>query len=255
MAPLLTACIAFACIIGGMLLGIVIRSRLPEHHLTTDSKEIIMLGMGLIATMSALVLALLIESAKTSHDTQSSEVTQLAGDFIRLDGVLNSYGSETHDIRMIIRSVVAGLDGNWPEKTYRLRLGSAEWRIGAAAFYKQIKRLAPDNDLQRSLKAEAFQIALDVGQMRALLIEQSSSSIPVPFLVTLVFWLILIFAVLGLFAPPHATAIVVLAFCALSVSGAIFLILELDRPFDGLIQVSTQPIHDAVLRLGLPDEE
>jgi len=213
-----------------------------------------MLGMGVTATMSALVLALLIDAAKTSHDTQSREVIQLAGDFIRLDGVLANYGPETQGVRIVVRSVAAGLDRTWPEKTYRLRLGSPEWRVGAAGFYKQIQGLSPGDDLQRSLKAEALQVAFEMAQTRALLLEQASSNMPAP-LAMLVCWLIMIFAILGLFAPPHATVIVVLAFCALSVSGAIFLIVELDHPFDGMIQVSTQPIHEAVIRLGLTDED
>jgi hypothetical protein len=255
MSAAVTACIVFACVFGGTLLGMVIRRNLPEHHLTSDSKEIVMLGMGVTATMSALVLALLIQAAKTSHDTQSDEVMQLAADFIRLDLVLNNYGPETQGIRILVRSVAAGLDRTWPEKTFRLKLESPEWRVGGAGFYKQIKGLSPRNDFQRSLKTEAFQISFEMGQTRALLLGQTGSSIPTPFLVTLVCWLIMIFVILGLFAPPHTTAIVVLGFCALSVSGAIFLILELDHPFDGMIQVSTQPIHEAVVQLGRSDED
>jgi Na+/alanine symporter len=102
MSPMAISWIAFACVFGGALLGMLFRRIVPEGHLSADSKDVIKLGMGLIATMSALVLALLISSAKTSHDTQSNEVTQMAADFIQLDRVLAHYGPETKDARGLL---------------------------------------------------------------------------------------------------------------------------------------------------------
>ena len=71
-----------------------------------------------------------------------------------------------------------------------------------------------------------------------------------PFLVVLVFWLTILFISFGLFAPPNATVIATLFVCALSVSGAIFLILELDQPFEGLIRISSAPLRNALAHLG-----
>src|SRR5689334_23977436 len=73
---------------------------------------------------------------------------------------------------------------------------------------------------------------------------------PVPFLVVLVFWPCIIFASFGLFAPRNGTVIAAFFVCALSVSGAIFLILELDRSFEGLLQVSSTPLRSALSQLG-----
>src|SRR5208337_5602671 len=112
--------IVFACVFAGTLLGIVLRRILPKHHLSEDSKDVVKLGMGLIGTMAALVLALLIASAKSSHDMQSTEVTEMAADFILLDRTLARYGPETKDIRSLIPATVTNMiDRTWSGDGYR----------------------------------------------------------------------------------------------------------------------------------------
>src|SRR5271163_2511215 len=96
-------CIIMACVFGGALTGMVLRLILPEHHLSTDSKDVVRLGIGLIATMSALVLALLVASAKSSYDAQKTEVTQISANIVLLDLALAHYGPETKDIRAQLR--------------------------------------------------------------------------------------------------------------------------------------------------------
>jgi hypothetical protein len=118
------------------------------------------------------------------------------------------------------------------------------------ALYGKIEELSPQSEAQRSMQSQALTEALDLGHLRLLLFEQLKSSIPVPFLVVLVLWLCIIFASFGLFAPRNATVITVLCVCALSVVGAIFLILELDRSFEGLLQVSSAPLRAALAQLG-----
>ena len=229
-----------------------LRRVLPEHHRTSDTKDVVKLAMGLLATMSGLVLALLISSAKTSHDTKSSEVTQMAADFIMLDRVLAHYGPETKQARELLRAtVVQGYSQAGSANSYRPEiLSSGAVRSGADAFFEQIQELKPRDDFQRSLHAQAMQITSELGRIRSLLLEQSGGSIPMPFLVVLVFWLAMLFISFGLFAPSNSTVVGVLFVCALSVAGAIFLILELDRPFAGLIQISSAPLRDAALHLG-----
>ena len=114
-------------------------------------------------------------------------------------------------------------------------------RISGEAFFNSIQNLSPQNDVQRSLKSQAVQIATDLGQMRWLLFEQTETSISVTMLIVLISWLAIIFMSAGLFAPPNATVIIAFMLAALSVAGAIFLILELDMPFDGVIQISPKP--------------
>ena len=241
--------IVFACVFGGALLGMFLRAALPDHHLSTDSKDVVKLGMGLIGTMAALLLGLLIASAKGSYDTQSSELTQMSTNIILLDRVMAHYGPETKEARDLLRrSVVVALDQIWPETTS----GPAQLEPTreSEGFLDKIQRLSPQNEAQRSLKAQALGISTDLGRTRWLLFEQAGSSISTPFLVVVVFWLTIIFVSFGLFAPPNATVIAILFVCALSVSGAIYLILELDQPFDGLLQISSAPLRSALEHLG-----
>ena len=227
-----------------------LRLILPEHHLSAESKDVIKLGMALTATMSALVLALLISSAKSSFDAQRNEVTQISANIILLDRILAHYGPETKEARVLLIHSVTGLtDRIWSEN----QAGSEKLEptvAGADAFYDKIQELSPQNEAQRSLQAQALKLSVDIGQMRWLLFEQRGRSIPMPFLVLLVFWVTIIFLSFGLFAPANATVIATLFLCALSVSGAIFMILELDRPFGGLIQVSDAPLRNSIAHLG-----
>jgi len=243
--------IVFACVFAGALLGISLRSLVPEHHLNDDSKDVAQLGMGLIATMAALVLALLIASAKSSHDMQSTEITEMSADFILLDRTLARYGPETADIRSLIPVTIANvLNQTWSADTYRTENLDHALGTGADTFYGKIRQLEPRGDFQHALYAQTLQISMELGRKRSLLLEQTGGSIAMPFLVVLVFWLALIFASCGLFAPTNSTFIGVLLACALSVAGAIFLILELDRPFQGLLQISSAPLNNTLVHLG-----
>jgi len=245
-----TSWIVFACVFAGALLGMLLRRILPRHHLSEDSKDIVKLGMGLIATMAALVLALLIASAESSHDTQSKGVTEMAADFILLDRTLTRYGPETKEMRSLIPVTVAAiLDQTWMGDAYRSENLDRALGAGAEPFFQKMRHLEPRDDFQRAVYAQALQIGMELGQKRSLLLEETGGSIPAPFLVMLVFWLTLIFASFGLFAPTNSTVIAILFACALSVAGAIFLILELDRPFQGLLQISNTPLRDALMYL------
>lgn len=249
MSPAISACIAFACVFGGALLGIFLRPRLPEHHLSADSKDVVKLAVAVIATMSALVVSLLIASAKSSYDTRRSEFTQLSADIILLDRSLAHYGLETKNARSLLRhSVVAMLDRMSASGGEQSRLGP--WGANVTTLYDEIQKLSPRDEPQRSLQGQAIKAIGDLGHRRWLLFAESGSSVPTPFLIVLIFWLTIIFASFGLFAPLNATVITTFLVCALSVSGAIFLILELDRSFVGLLQISHAPLREALSHLG-----
>jgi hypothetical protein len=246
-----TSCIVFACVFGGALLGMLFHNFLPEHHLDPDSRNVVNLGMALIGTMTALLLGLLIASAKSSFDTQKSEVTQMAANIVQLDRILARYGAEARGARVALHRAVLSVDQSWSENAARSeRLDSAQVRAEATSFYENIEELSPRNDFEHSLQSQAIQTAFEIGQARSLLVEQAGSSIPTPFLVVVVFWLTCIFASFGLFAPRNGTVIVTLFVCALSVSAAIFLILELDSPFSGLMQISDAPLRAAIAHIG-----
>jgi hypothetical protein len=204
-----------------------------------------------IATMSALVLSLLLASAKGTFDTRSREFTQMSANIVLLDLLLAQYGPETKGVRDLLhRSVVDALDRIGSSENFQLPI-LAPPAAAPQSIYSQIRQLSPQNEAQHSLQGEALRTAVELSQTRWLLFEQrAGSSIPMPFLVVLVFWLSIIFASFGLYAPRNATVVATLCVCALSLSGAIFLILELDRPFEGFIRTSSVPLQNAIAQLG-----
>ncbi|MBV8139822.1 MAG: DUF4239 domain-containing protein [Deltaproteobacteria bacterium] len=249
MEPIQVSAIIFFCIFGGALLGVWLRGILPQHHLDTETKDLIKLGVALIGTMSAMLLGLLVASAKSAYDAQRSELTQMAANTILVDRVLAHYGPETGEARGLLKASVAGmLERIWGENG---KDGSASTpQTRNEILFDKIQELVPQNDTQRALKSQVESMAFNLGQMRWLLFEQSGSSISAPFLVVVVFWLSTLFVSFGLFAPRNATAFFTLLISALSVAGALFLILELDHPFSGLIQISSAPLRNALAVLG-----
>ena len=250
MGSLAIRLIVFACIFGASLLGLFLRGVLPENHLRADSKDTVRLGMGMIATMAALVLGLLVASAKNFYDTQSSELTQLSANVILLDRVLAHYGQETKEVRDLLRGAVARtLDLIW-HRDHQDHSQMAPTAGGSEILYDKIQALSPTTDVQRTLKAQASSMAVDLGKLRWLMFEQGTTGISKPLLVVLVLWLAIVFTSFGLFAPPNATVVATLFLCALSVSGAIWLILEMYAPYGGLIQISSAPLREALAHLG-----
>src|SRR5262245_34756836 len=248
MGYLQIAGIAFACIFSGALLGMLLRTVLPEHHLSAESKDVVKVGMGLIATMAALVLGLLTGSAKSAFDTQDSELKQMAANVLLLDRTLAHYGPETKSIRHAIEYKLAA---TWPEDGSAGRTDTSETTPAVERIEDEIRSLPPRNDEQRALQSRALQITGDVLQTRWLMFgQQAGNAIQTPLLVVLVFWLAALFASFGLFAPRNATVIAALAVAALSVAGALLLILEMNEPFQGVVKVSSAPLRYTLAHLG-----
>jgi hypothetical protein len=249
MSSLEISLLTLAVVFGGALLGMALRAVLPQNELSAESREVVKLGMGLIATMAALVLGLLIASAKTSFDTQNSELMEMSSKVVLLDRVLAHYGPEANEARDVLRtSVVDALHSLSSE------VADVSPRYGSSAhgevLYDKIQGLSPKDDVQRSIQAQAMNIMMGLGQTRWLLAAQRGNSVSVPMLVVLVAWLTIIFISFGLFAPRNVTVVVSLLVSALSVSGAIFLILEMYSPYAGLIHVSGAPLRAALEHLG-----
>ncbi|HVO26526.1 MAG TPA: hypothetical protein VMW56_23190 [Candidatus Margulisiibacteriota bacterium] len=248
MNPTTISLIVFACVFGGALLGLLLHATLPTHHLGADSKDVVKLGIGLVGTMAALVLGLLVASAKGSYDAQSSELIQMSANAALLDRILAHYGPETKEARALLRGVVVRLlDGMWSQD--RL-VSTAPTAAGGEALYEKIQGLSPKDDNQRWVQTQALSMGMEFGRTRWLMYEQRSIGVSTPLLVVLVLWLTIIFVSFGVFAPPNATVIASLAVSALSVSGAIFLILEMYSPYSGLIQISSAPLRAALAHLG-----
>jgi hypothetical protein len=239
----------FAMVLGGAVLGALLRSVLPAHHMSDESKAAIQLSIGLVATLSALVLGLLLASAKTSFDTKSEEINLSATKVILLDRTLRRFGPETAPSRELMKQVLlAKVNLSWLENGGE-RAAAAPVGYGIEELQHKINMLTPTTDIQRALQLRAITLAADLAQTRWLLLEQSGSSIPLPFLGVLVFWLAVIFGSIGLFSPRTATAYAVVFVCALSVTAAMFLILELDRPFDGVLSISDAPLRSVIAQI------
>ena len=227
---------------------------MPEHHLGADSKEVVKLGMGTIATLAAIVLGLLIATAKGTYDAQNSAVQEHAAKAMLLDRVLAKYGPETKEARELLRSVVeASMDRIWPQEGVRpANLTPGEARAAGEAMYDKIAALSPNQKdaAQIALKARALETAVDLAQERLRLFARQDSSLPLPFLIVLASWLLILFAGYGLLAPRNTTVVAVLFVCTLSVSAAIFLLLELSMPFAGMLRLSSGPLHDALAVIG-----
>lgn len=251
MSPTAIAAIVFACTFGGALAGIRLRAALPEHHLDEKSKDTVNLGIGLIATMTALVLGLVTASAKSSFDALDSAVKQTASEVLALDRALARYGPETGEIRAGVREAVeVRVERIWPDGAPGpARIDPSESIHGAEALTDRIAALSPQTDAQSRLRARALDLAEAVMEASWGALVGSGSSVPPVFLAILLFWLTVTFTSFGLFAPRHATVIAVLFVCALSVAGAVFLVLELDGAFEGVIRVSPEPLRLAQERL------
>jgi hypothetical protein len=240
------SCSIFVLTLGGIFLGTLLRRALPEHHLSKESQDVVRLGVGLIATIAALVLGLLIAAAKSSFDTKSTQVKQITADIILLDNMLAQYGPETRPIREEMRSIIGPFaDRLWREQK-ATAAGPFEFSAAGEKAYLEIQALSPQNDLQRALQARAAQLSTDLTQARLLLFVESDNLTPTPFIAILVFWLVIIFASFSLFAPLNVTVFSCLSLFALSASCAIYLILELSEPFSGLMMISSAPLRHAL---------
>src|SRR6266480_1165963 len=241
--------IIFGCVVGAVLIGRALGRLLPAEHLGADNNETVKLAMGLLATMSALLLGLLVASAKGSYDNARSEVIQMAAKVVFLNRVLTGYGPEAEEVRARLHEAVE-------ETAHRMRPVGTNTPVNLApntqtgnAIYLAIQQLTPHDEMQRSLKAQATTLALELGQIRTLLVTESISSISKPLLIVVSFWLVVIFLSFSLIAPRNGTAAFALMISAVSAATAIFLVLELDRPFSRMLRIPNEPMRNVLSKL------
>ena len=251
MTPTLIGMLVFVCTFGGALVGLWLRSALPDHHLSPDSKDTVKVGIGLIATMTALVLGLVTASTKSSFDALNTAIQHAAADVLALDRTLARFGPESKAARETLAQIIAQrLELTWPQHASQgAQRNRLEVTHSGEGLVERIRDLAPQNENQRWLQAHAVALSEAMLDARWVVVSMVGTPVPVPFLVVLVFWLTMIFVSFGVFAPRNATVMVALCVCALSVAGAIFLILEMNSPFEGLITISPDPLRDAYARI------
>jgi hypothetical protein len=247
-----TAIIVFACIFGSAMLGFFLGTVVPERHLDDNSKDIITLSTDLIAMLSALVLGLLVSSAKETFDQANNVLMQLAVSVVLLDRFLAQYGPEAKEIRTVIKSRFSAateqlLSG---DESQLAKLKTPEAVARLEDIQAKLLALTPQNEAQRELRSRAIAISREMASSRWLLAIQKKGSISPPVLAVMVFWLSMVFVAWGVFSPRNLIVAGALLGCALSVSGATFLILEMDRPLTGWIKISPVPIKEAIAHLG-----
>lgn len=243
----------FACIFGGAVLGIFLRAILPERHLTEDSRNMVTIGMGIVATMAAIAVGLMIQGAQISFSGQRSDLIDMSAKIVFLDKLLSDYGPEAEEARQVLRSSLERtINQFWPKN------GSGGAMIEppvskSETLYYQILSLKPDNDVRHGIRDEALSLTYDLSLARDSLVMGQSRSIPGVFLIVLgviLFWFVAIFFSFGLYAPTNATVISTLIISALAVTLALFMIMELNRPFDGLLRMPSEPLVEALQHLG-----
>jgi hypothetical protein len=247
---LITGLIVFAAILAGTFVGVKIRDRLPKHHLTDETKNLVTVSTAMVATVSALVLGLLISNANTSFTRLGGEVTALSAQILRLDYMLRRYGAEAEPARRVLLQYAEHKAADlFPDNP-------ADVRISSPSTYELLQRLEdmlltlqPANPRDQWWLTQAMTLAAKIGDSRWLIAQQIGQGTPKPFVALLVCWLALLFTSFGLFAPPNLTSVVTLALCALAVAGAVTMFLELEQGFGGLVHISPVPMQQAVKTL------
>jgi len=250
MSSIVTALISAGCIFCGGTLGIWLKKRLPASHLDEASKDTIKVGTGILATLSALVLGLLISSAKSSFDAANSSIAQGSAKIILLDRTLAEYGLETLPARTVLKSAVKfTADRVWSKKNDKYA-GTKGFELsdGMEKLQGMVHTLTPQTKAQEQLLSTALQLTVEIAQTRWSLIEQESP-LPPTLLVVLVLWLSILHVSMGLFAPCNGTVLSVLLISSISLSSALFLVLEMSRPLDGIVKVSDAPVRKALEHL------
>ena len=240
--------IAFAAMFGAALLVMSLRSKLPDRYLSNESKEVIRLGTALIATMAAVLLGLLISSTRSSYEEKRGQVIRMTADLIELDILMKDYGPEAEHVRLAMRDAVPPMiDSIWrPNAGSFRRDANAVPDAGTEAILSAIEQLSPQSDGQRARRERALQVSVDLAQIQLILFAQPANAIATPFITVLVLWLAFLFASFSISALPNPLIVVVLAFSALAAASAIFLILDLDSPFAGLLQIPSAPLRNAL---------
>lgn len=251
MTPLLVAFVVALLMMAGAMGGALLRKHLPSKHFGQETMQVIKLGLGFLATLSALVMGLVISSSKASYDARVDMVHASAALIIQFDTSLRQIGPEADPIRLVLKdAVVATIGEIWgarrlvadhPEAVVTKR------RVGQ--LERMLFALVVSDEMQRQAQANAFKLVAELARLNASAFTQHGSDVVMPLLVVVSCWMMLNVAGWNLFAPANRMVMAVNLVCALSVASAVFMILEMDQPFNGVISISEEPMRAALDRL------
>ena len=252
--PLITGLVVYAILLAGAFAGWKVRQRLPADHLTEETKSLVNMSTAVVATVSALVLGLLISNANATFTRLGGEVTALSAQILRLDQILSRYGSATNEARDILRRYAEHKAADlFPEDRADVRLGNPSTYEMLQRLEEMVLALKPENSRDQWWLGQAMALAGRIGDAHWLINQEVGQGTPRAFVGLLIFWLVFLFASFGLFAPHNLTSAVFLALCALAVAGAVAMFLELEQGFGRLIRVSPQPMRQAVSALQIAE--
>jgi hypothetical protein len=195
------------------MIGRLIRRKLPESHLSDETKAVVTLSTGVVGTLTALVLGLLIATASTTFNTRNQEITTLAAKVIRLDRLLRRYGPDADDERERLRNYLTmKLEDLFPKGHAKSVLENPKTIVLFEDLEDRLSVMEGQSPHQRWLLSHALSVTTEIAEVRWRLIEQDVIGIPVPVLLVVVFWLCLLFVSFGLFSPQNTTATVALFF-------------------------------------------
>jgi hypothetical protein len=237
----------WAVVFASAMIGSLIRRKLPESHLCDETQSVVRLSMGVVGTLTALVLGLLVATASTTFNTRNQEITTLAAKVIQLDRLLRRYGPDADEEREMLRNYMTmKLEDLFPQGRAKPVLENPKTIVLFEDLEDRLSAMEGHSPHQQWLLSHALALTTEIAEVRWLLIEQDVIGIPVPVLLVVVFWLCLLFMSFGLFSPRNTTVRVALLFCAIAVAGAIQTILDLSRPFEGVLRVSDKPLRHAL---------
>jgi hypothetical protein len=245
MNSVLASLFTFLAIFCGALAGILVSRRLPAPHLSNETRTAVSVSMAVVGTLAALVLGLMISTASTAFSARTNAIETLAVDVVKLDRALLRFGPEAAGIRAELKKYALSKIQELSGRQSANNLAIANLAI-LETVNDQVIALRPTDDRGRQIQTQALQWLAAISDARWLLVEKSNITVPTPFLILVIFWLSLLFASFGLFAPNNATVIVILFLCAVAISGGILMILELGAPTRGLVRASVAPLMNAV---------
>jgi len=254
--PLIVSLVIFTTVLTGALAGWTMRHRLPEHNLTDETKSVVSVSMAMVATISALVLGLLISNANSSFISLGGQVTTLSAQILRLDRILSHYGAHADPARETLRHYTSqkAID-LFPDDPRQVRINNPSTYKLLQQLEDEMLELKPTNARDQWWHAQALTLAGKIGDTRWQIAQQVGQGTPKAFIGLLAFWLTSLFASFGLFAPRNLISVLFLTLCAVAVAGAIGMIVELEKGFGALIHVSPQPMRSAVHRLDATHNE
>lgn len=250
MSPILVAVMVAVFMMAGALVGSFLRKNLPSHHFDEESQDVVKLGLGFLATLSALVMGLVVSSSKASYDAKAEMIHTSAALIIQLDSNLRGIGPEADPARQLLKNAVEStMDQLWGNKRVNSGALSDTNKRELGQLQKMLFSLSAKSELQREAQANALKALSELARLNAVAFTQQGSDVMTPLLVVVSCWMMITVLGWNLFAPCNRMVMAVNVVCSLSVASAIFLILEMDQPFNGVVEISDAAMRAALFKL------